>query len=121
MGTTLHAIVEVFSPAKEGLILGRWFDICTWDFGKEYAIICSLDEQYRGWPKDMSHEAKDANESGLADTGLYCYPLDAALGLPDKKYDDDDMCPFVWWRVFHAMLKAAKREGLRLRVLFYQL
>ena len=51
MGTTLHAIVEMFHPGEAGVSRDYWEDVGTWDFNKDYGLMIALSEAKGSkWP-----------------------------------------------------------------------
>lgn len=130
MGTTLHAIIEEFSPESEfthsdgtkDRTRACWFEMGTWEFGKAYELMVYLDGAKNGWPAD-SESISDPNLDLVADTGRqWCdVPfLERALKALEGKKEE---VPWVTdaLEALLAALHVMVAKGAVLRVLWYRM
>lgn len=129
MGTTLHAIIEELAPSVEVThadgtkerTRACWFEMGTWEFGKNYELMVYLDGAGKGWPEGSSslvfgdHEFHDECRQ-WCDVAF----LERALVELAKKRGE---IPWVT-NALDALLAALRvmgKDGAVLRVLWYRM
>lgn len=140
VGTTLHAIVEAFSPAED-VTYGEgpdtttmrttalWSELGTWDFNKNYTLSIWLhDHASEGWPHD-SPTLKDEYYDPLDTDREWC-PADILKGAIDDvaakeaEYVEEGEDPHVATTELKALVAALDvltANGWTVRVLWYRL
>jgi hypothetical protein len=132
MGTTLHAIIEEFHPAREirhsdGQVtstLAGWHEVGTWAFGKNYELSGYLHEHAeKHWPRESAALEKACYETSDQDR-QWCsvQVLETALvDLDGRPLEDGET---RWYRLDLAAMLAAIRtlvaDGLEIRVLWFR-
>lgn len=103
MGTTLHAIVEVFSASRtvrygDGEVLtttDHWWELGTWEFNKNYTLSIWLhDHADEDWPRDSRALTEEYYKPCDTDR-QWCTAEDLrdaviACKAKDKEYDEED-------------------------------
>ena len=131
MGTTLHAIVEWFSPAAEFVLgdgtkertLAIWCELGTWDFNKDYPLSIYLNENAEnGWPLDSAC-AGDGDYRYHDERQQWCdvATLEAALVDLQAQKDEDGLPPHtLTLEARIAALQVMQRGDVKLRVMWYR-
>jgi hypothetical protein len=60
MGTTIAAMLEHRSEPE-----GPWFELCRWEFGKDYPLQILVTGLYRGWPPSACTEIEQMKRQGF--------------------------------------------------------